>query len=295
MLALSGCGLAPAAPLGAAATAADVDAEARRGFQFGLGADVSQDPGVRDDESLDAAPLEADFNVMSALPAVVNLRDQCSPVANQGKFGSCTSFATVKGLQEFLLKQRGRYEPQSANFIWWETKRSIGKRGQDSGAPTQQAVKMLDNLGTPPEEAFPYLSPDLQKDEEARAEFLGRQPSPQIVELAKRNRIVTGMKLTDKLSGVRRGLASGMPVLLSMLVFESMQRTGKDGLLPMPKRGEKLLGGHAVLAVGYDNRRGVLIARNSWGPGWGDGGYFYIPYDYVRAGAVRLAMIPKVE
>ncbi len=112
---------------------------------------------------------------------------------------------------------------------------------------------------------------------------------------AKRNRIITGMKLTDKLSGVRRGLASGMPVLLSMLVFESIAKTGKDGLLPMPREGDKLVGGHAVLAVGYDNRRGVLIVRNSWGAEWGDGGYFYLPYDYVRAGGVRLAMIAKTE
>jgi C1A family cysteine protease len=261
---------------------------------FGLGADISQDPGVRADEA-ETIGMGADFAAFSALPPVADLRSQMSPVANQGKFGSCTAFATVKGLQEFLLKKQGRFEPQSPAYLWYQTKKVLGKRNEDTGAPTELAVKMLDNLGTPAEESFPYLEAAKQKDEAARAEFLSRQPDSATVKAAKDNRILTGMHLTDKLSGVRRSLAGGMPVLLSMRVFESIGKTGKDGLMPVPKAGEKLLGGHAVLAVGYDNRRGVLIVRNSWGEAWAAGGYFYMPYDFVRQGHVRLAIVPKVR
>ncbi len=55
----------------------------------------------------------------------------------------------------------------------------------------------------------------------------------------------------------------------------------KTGNMPMPKSGENPIGGHAVLAVGYDNEDRVFIVRNSWGEGWGDAGYFYMPYAYL--------------
>ena len=49
----------------------------------------------------------------------------------------------------------------------------------------------------------------------------------------------------------------------------------------MPKFGEGVLGGHAVLAVGYDDKGECLIVRNSWGENWGQKGYFQMPYGYV--------------
>lgn len=293
---LAGCGGPSPSGISVVPGAADIDAAARKAFQFGLGADISKDPGVVADDPADAQlGLDADFTTFAALPTTVDLRGTCSPVANQGKFGSCTAFATVKGLQEFLLKKQGRFEPQSAAYLWFQTRKALGKRNENSGAPTEFAVKMLDNLGSPAEEAFPYLEKSKQGDEAARQEFVSRQPSSDIVAAAKRNRIVTGLELTGKLSGVRRSLAKGMPVLLSMRVFDSINKTGDDGLLPMPGQKDKMVGGHAVLAVGYDNRRGVLIVRNSWGASWADGGYFYMPYDYVRRGHVRIAVVPKVR
>lgn len=296
---LAGCGAPSSSGISYTPDTAEVDAAARKAFPFGLGADISRDPGVlADDPAASQVGLDADFNAdfsaLAALPTTVDLRGTCSPVANQGKFGSCTAFATVKGLQEFLLKKRGRFEPQSAAYLWFQTRKALGKRNEDSGAPTELAVKMLDNLGTPPEEAFPYLEKALQDDPEARQEFVSRQPPSEVVAQAKHNRIVTGLEITTRLSGVRRSLAKGMPVLLSMRVFDSIARTGKDGLLPLPGQTDKMVGGHAVLAVGYDNRRGVLIVRNSWGPSWADGGYFYMPYDYIRQGHVRIAIVPKV-
>lgn len=292
---LAGCGGPSLSGFASVPGSADIDAAARKTFAFGLGADISKDPGVVADDATGQVGLEADFTAFAALPTTVDLRGTCSPVANQGKFGSCTAFATVKGLQEFLLKKQGRYVPQSAAYIWFQTRKAMGKRNEDTGAPTEFAVKMLDNLGSPAETAFPYLDKGKQGDDAARQEFVSRQPDSGVVAQAKENRIVTGLKLTDKLSGVRRSLADGMPVLLSMRVFDSIGNTGKDGLLPLPKATDKVVGGHAVLAVGYDNRRGVLIVRNSWGASWADGGYFYMPYDYVRQGHVRIAIVPKVR
>ena len=49
----------------------------------------------------------------------------------------------------------------------------------------------------------------------------------------------------------------------------------------MPQANDQQLGGHAVTAVGYDDFKECFIVRNSWGEGWGDKGYFYMPYQYI--------------
>lgn len=284
LLMLVGCGTAPTASiLSADGVDPTFDAEARRKFSYGLGADISGDPGVKLDESYS----------IQALPAAVDLRAGCSPVANQGQFGSCTSFATIKGLEEFLLKKAHRFVPQAPAFLWYQSRRQVGKKAEDTGVPTEFAMKMLDAYGSLPEAEFPYLEESKQKDETARLAFLTRQPDADQVEAAKKNRIVTGLKTVTKLSAIRNSLAEGMPVVVAMMVFDSIGKTGKDGLLPMPKKGDKMVGGHAVLCVGYDTTKRVLIIRNSWGAGWADGGYFYMPYEYLKYGFVRLAVVPK--
>ncbi len=63
-------------------------------------------------------------------------------------------------------------------------------------------------------------------------------------------------------------------------VFES-DAVARTGRLNLPKRGEKNLDGHAVCAVGYDDREKRLLVRDSWGADWGMQGYFTMPYDYA--------------
>jgi len=63
----------------------------------------------------------------------------------------------------------------------------------------------------------------------------------------------------------------------------AVERTGH---IPVPTHRDKLLGGHAVLAVGYDDAARVLMFRNSWGRGWGDHGYGYLPYHFIGSSAL---------
>jgi C1A family cysteine protease len=282
LLLLVGCGQLPGTSLGGS-DANSLDASAKSKFKYALGADVSDDPGVTLDESFD----------VQALPTKVDLRKDMSPVRNQGQFGSCTSFATM-GLQEFLLKKQGRFTAQAPAFNWYQSRRQTGSKGKDDGVPTEFAVKMLDAYGSVPESDFPYLASSKQNDETARLGFLTAQPSSELTAKGKKNRILTGYKSVTTLSGVKKGLSDGTPVVLAMYVFSNMGSTPKSGLLPMPTSKDKFEGGHAVLAVGYDNEKRVIIVRNSWGSDWADGGYFYMPYEYLKYGGVRLAIVPKI-
>ena len=71
--------------------------------------------------------------------------------------------------------------------------------------------------------------------------------------------------------------------MFGFTVYESFESdaVAQTGNMPMPNSAEQVIGGHAVLAVGYDNEDRVFIVRNSWGEGWGDAGYFYMPYAYL--------------
>ncbi len=282
LLLLAGCGQLPGTSLGGS-DASSLDAKSKSKFKYAMGADVSKDPGVTLDETFDT----------QALPAKVDLRADCSPVRNQGQFGACTSFATM-GLQEYLLKKQGRYTAQAPAFNWYQSRRQTGAKDRDEGVPTEFAVKMLDSYGSVPESDFPYLASAKQKDETARMGFLINQPSNALTDKGKKNRIVTGYKSVTKLSGVRKSLSEGIPVVIAMRVFSNMSSTPDSGLLPMPTTKDTFEGGHAVLAVGYDNEKRVIIIRNSWGSDWADGGYFYMPYEYLKLGGVRLAIVPKI-
>ncbi len=291
--ALAACGASPSQVTSAPSQEMPeqaIDAQARAAFRYGLGADISRDPGVALDEPL---RIQA-FDIQATLPERVDLRPMCSPVANQGQFGACTAFATVKGLQEYLLKRQGRFRPQSPALLWYESKRQTGSKGKDDGVPTEFAMKMLDAYGSAPEEAFPYLPLEQHRDPVARQAFLTAEPSSQVVSLSKQNRVVKGYELTTKLSGIRKALAAGMPVVLAMRVYDNISKTPASGLMPMPTASTKFVGGHAVIAVGYDSAKQVLVVRNSWGSSWADGGYFYMPYSYFKTGGVRLAVIPKI-
>jgi C1A family cysteine protease len=66
-------------------------------------------------------------------------------------------------------------------------------------------------------------------------------------------------------------------------VFSGLEseEVAQTGVVPMPEEDEKSLGGHAIVCVGYDDKKKVWIMRNSWGETWGDKGYFYLPQEYL--------------
>lgn len=224
----------------------------------------------------------------AALPAAVDNRRFCSRIEDQEQLGSCTANACV-GLVEYMERRAsGQHTDGSRLFVYKTTRKLLGWQG-DTGAFLRTTMKALVNFGVPPEEFWPY-------------EIAGfdREPDPFLYAFAANTKAIRYMRLdpatatrAQVLDNIRGAVAKGYAVMFGFSVYTSLSASPD---IPYPSPTDRLEGGHAVLIVGYDdnhqnvgsasggNGKGALLIRNSWGAGWGDRGYGWLPYDYVRTG-----------
>jgi C1A family cysteine protease len=218
-----------------------------------------------------AAPL---FRFPSGLPTSVDLRSECPPVYDQGQLGSCTANAIGAAIEFDQIKQGAADFVPSRLFIYYNERAIEGTIAQDAGAQIRDGMKSVATLGAPNETDWPY---DISQ--------FAQKPPMVAYDDAKQD-IVTSYSAVPRDTTQMRGcLADGFPFVLGFTVYESFesQAVADSGILNMPASGEKVLGGHAVLAVGYDDGKRAFIIRNSWGSNWGIKGYFWMPYEYLQS------------
>jgi len=219
--------------------------------------------------------------VVRALPAAVDLRPHCPPVFDQGSLGSCTANAIAGAIafEQRKLDTPQRFTP-SRLFIYYNERELQGTVNADTGAPLREGMKAVNRVGVCPEDQpeetanWPYIP----------TQFAERPPAG-CYTAARHVRALSYRRLRHSSEMLKSCLAEGYPFVFGISVYESFEgpQVKQTGMVELPTAGERLIGGHAVMAVGYDDARKVLIARNSWGTAWGDQGYFYLPYDYVFA------------
>jgi C1A family cysteine protease len=205
-------------------------------------------------------------------PNVVDLRKYCSPIENQGSLGSCTG-QSIAGAIELLNKRGGKHNDVSRLFIYYYERLILGTVNYDSGAYIRDGIKATNKYGASLESLWPH---DIRK---FRQEPITEAKNDAL------NRKVTRYERVNDFNGCVDALTNGYPIVMGFYVYDSFmsKNVARTGIMPYPNtKREKLLGGHAVLLVGYDKRKKVFIARNSWGTNWGDKGYFYMPFDIVN-------------
>lgn len=215
------------------------------------------------------------------LPLKIDLRNEDSPIENQGRLGSCTANALAGHLQ-FLEKVSGQsYKDLSRLFIYYNERAIEGTISFDSGAMIRDGIKGLAKWGVCPESIWPY---DIAK--------FTRKPAAVCYKQGLKRRITSYHRL-QSLDEMLNCLAEGFPFVFGFTVYESFEslKVAQTGLVPMPKRSERALGGHAVMAAGYDQKQKRFLVRNSWGPQWGQAGYFTMPYAYFETLASDFWMI----
>jgi len=204
------------------------------------------------------------------LPSMIDLRKQCSPIRDQGQLGSCT-WESMVGFREWMDKKAtNKYTTLSVLFGYYNTRVDEGTPNEDSGCELRDCLKELNQVGTCPNKYWAYYISRFAKKPSANA-------------YAHSTYKINAYHRLNTLQDVKVCLANGSPVIIGFTVYESFENISSNGIMPMPNPYEQVLGGHAVVVVGYDDTKQQLIVRNSWGKHWGAKGYFYMPYKFVTS------------
>jgi len=216
------------------------------------------------------------------VPTTMDLRKWCTPIEDQGQLGSCTANAAAGLLEYFENKAFGKYTNASRLFIYKATRNLLRWQG-DTGAYLRSTMQSLAYFGAPEELYWPY---DITK--------FDVEPSAFCYAFAENYKALTyyrldppGTALAQVLANVKNNLINGLPSMFGFTVYSSISNSPE---IPFPKTGDQVAGGHAIMAVGFNDDhptntdKGALLIRNSWGTSWGTAGYGWLPYKYILSG-----------
>jgi C1A family cysteine protease len=227
------------------------------------------------------------------LPASADLREWCSPVEDQGHLGSCTAQAGA-GIIEYYERKAFRRHIESSRLFLYKVTRNLMKMKGDTGAYLRSTIGAMVLFGVPPEEYWPYTDSSDDFDKEPPAFCYSFAQNYKTLKYYRHD--PPSAAAEDILNRVKTYLAAGHPAMFGFTVYSSIEQASGTGRIPFPSPLDKIEGGHAVVAVGYDDKmriknkyggeetEGALVVRNSWGSDWGEAGYGWLPYDYMRKG-----------
>ncbi|KAE8132854.1 hypothetical protein BDV38DRAFT_287329 [Aspergillus pseudotamarii] len=220
----------------------------------------------------------------------VDLRPSCPPVYDQLKAASCVANA-IAGAYEFIsMKQNLHFSP-SRLFIWYYGRQMTHPDDRDA---------VLKNLGM----SFREVTASVQNktghmkiaEYNAKTKYFvpgakaAKKPAARAQKRAHQHATVKYFSFPGKeRKKLKDSLDRGYPFLFLLVPSDGLKRIGGDYgytlKMPTPAELKKWKGRHGLLAVGYDDddNEEVFIVRNSWGARWGDGGYFYMPYAYLKS------------
>jgi C1A family cysteine protease len=278
------------------------DTMTETGRTYGMGW-IHEYPDIRDysPRHMNIAPLLEQLKMRvderETIPSRSDLREWCPPVEDQMDLGSCTANAGVGMIEYFERRAYGKHVDASRLFLY-KTTRNLLKKVGDTGADIRTTMGAMVLFGVPPESYWPYTT-----KAGMGGDGFDREPTAFCYAFSQAYRSIQYYKLdppecskAQVLSEIKSHLAAGFPSMFGFTVYSTIRVVSDTGRIPFPGPKESVEGGHAVLAVGYDDdlkimnpetkaeTTGALLIRNSWGDGWGEKGYGWLPYDYVLKG-----------
>jgi C1A family cysteine protease len=216
------------------------------------------------------------------VPLHVDLREWGGPIKDQGEEGSCTGH-TFSSAREWIARKYGTSSPiLSPQCLYAEELLASNDFPSDKGAMPRTGCQVLTALGCCETALYPYVAGQITR------------PTP--AQIANALKYKTGAyHRIGSLSDFLRCLADATPwpVTVGFTVYESFmsQQVADTGMMPIPKSGEQQQGGHEVLCLGYDQTKQLALIQNSWGDGWGQRGYFWMPFAVINAPDTDLWMV----
>lgn len=211
---------------------------------------------------------------VAPLPPSVDLRAGMPPVYDQGQLGSCTGNAIAAAFDYERKRQAEPFVNPSRLFIYYNERAIEHTTRSDAGANIRDGIKSVNATGVCPESEWPY---DIAK--------FARKPANKCYADAIKTHSIAyqSVQRAGGATDVMTALAQTGPVVFGFSVFASFEsrQVAATGIVPMPSPNEQMVGGHAVVAVGYDQNQQMFTVRNSWGAAWGDAGYFRMPFAYL--------------
>jgi C1A family cysteine protease len=200
----------------------------------------------------------------------IDLRGICPPIYNQGSLGSCVYQTAAAQLQ--IVQVRTGYEEYmpSRLFMYYCARVRQNSVNRDSGSSIRMSMKVMASDGACDESMWKYNTKQYKT-----------KPPANAFNAAKKHTIDEYQRVEQTPDDIRAALHGGFPVSFGFTVYKSFNSVGKNGIVPIPEKNEKVLGGHAVLIVGYEDAKQQFLVRNSWGEGWGENGYCYFSYGHI--------------
>jgi len=213
------------------------------------------------------------------LPSVIDHTDGMSPVKDQGRLGSCVGFAVTalkewqekkEHLEEIAEGKRGdgdKVYDLSEQWLYYKCKEIDPWPGEE-GSSIRYGMKVLHRVGVPTEKAWPYNDVNVGEPESW-------------ANLVARWSLIESYTRVSNMYELKKALVNN-PVPIGIPCFYEFFFVGSNGVVPYPANPSQIYGGHAICTVGYDDNRKLVKFKNSWGTSWGDRGYGYLPYQYVK-------------
>src|ERR1035437_8950797 len=213
------------------------------------------------------------YKVAKAIPLPKTVNPICANnrVEDQGQLGACTGHAVTTALEVEL----GLTSMQLSRLMAYYNARVIeGTISTDSGAMIRDVIKGLLNTGVCNEDLCAY---DISKFNVAPSAAAYNNAKTIIAQvLAKK---IVYQRVTT-LNDVLNAIGTGSPVAFGFYAPASIMKLPLSGILAVPRNNNEFIGGHAVVADGYNQAQSFFWVRNSWGINWGLKGYFKMPFSW---------------